>query len=219
LGAIAARGRSNILRESVHRSFLVFGVGFIALLAGALFFAARLPVNGPQPSPAAIDAVRVAAPAGPVYPAFELPDLDGQPRQIDEWAGKHLLLNFWATWCAPCRREIPLLKAFQDEQGDRYQVIGIAVDFVEPVQAYAEETGFNYPVLVGQEDAMAVAETSGIEFIGMPFTMIVTADGELLNAHIGEIHREDLDHMVDVITRLETGDIDRDSARAALQSL
>ena len=207
----------------MHRSFLVFGVGFIALMAGALFYAARMPVEAPQPTPdpataAMTDGVDAASDAGPVYPAFQLPDLDGQPRRIDEWPGKHLVLNFWATWCAPCRREIPLLKAFQDEHGDRYQVIGIAVDFVEPVQAYAEETGFNYPVLIGQEDAMAVAETSGVEFIGMPFTMIVTADGALLTAYIGEIHQEELDHMVEVISRLDAGEIDKDAARTALQA-
>ena len=192
-------------------------------MAGALFYAARMPVEAPQPTPdpataAMTDAVDAASDAGPVYPAFQLPDLDGQPRRIDEWPGKHLVLNFWATWCAPCRREIPLLKAFQDEHGDRYQVIGIAVDFVEPVQAYAEETGFNYPVLIGQEDAMAVAETSGVEFIGMPFTMIVTADGALLTAYIGEIHQEELDHMVEVISRLDAGEIDKDAARTALQA-
>ena len=138
---------------------------------------------------------------------------------MGEWAGKHRLLNFWATWCAPCRREIPLLKTFQEAHGDRYQVIGIAVDFVEPVQAYAEETDFNYPVLVGQEDAMAVAETSGIEFIGMPFTMIVAADGELLNAHIGEILESDLEHIVEVIDKLDSGEFDHQAARAALNSL
>jgi thiol-disulfide isomerase/thioredoxin len=197
-------------------------VGFIALMAGALFYAARLPVEAPARAPddSALTSVASPAPAtGPVYPTFALPDLAGEPRRIGEWSGKHLLLNFWATWCAPCRREIPLLKAFQDSHGERYQVIGIAVDFVEPVQAYAEATDFNYPVLVGQEDAMAVAETSGVEFIGMPFTMIVAADGELLNAHIGEIHQEDLDHIVEVISRLDNGEIDKDSARTALESL
>jgi hypothetical protein len=66
---------------------------------------------------------------------------------------------------------------------------------------------------------MAVAETSGVEFIGMPFTMIVTADGQLLNAHIGEIHQEDLDHIVEVITKLDSGELGRESAREALRSL
>ena len=205
----------------MHRSFLVFGVGFIALMAGALFYAARMPLEDAAPAaPAqAAGSPAPAVDAGPVYPEFSLPDLKGETREMAEWAGKHRLLNFWATWCAPCRREIPLLKAFQDEHDDRYQVIGIAVDFVEPVQAYAEETEFNYPVLVGQEDAMAVAETSGVEFIGMPFTMIVAADGELLNAHIGEILEEDLEHIVAVLEQLDNGDIDRESAREALNSL
>ena len=209
----------------MHRSFLIFAVAFVVLLAGALFYAARIPGEAPQPSatieqtsPADTGAASLVA-SGSVYPTFSLPDLGGQARGIEEWSGKHLLLNFWATWCAPCRREIPLLKSFQDEHGDRYQVIGIAVDFVEQVEAYAEETDFNYPVLIGQEDAMAVAETSGVEFIGMPFTMIVAADGELLNAHIGEIHQEDLDHIVEVIDKLDSGELERSSAKSALANL
>ena len=208
----------------MHRSFLVFGVAFIALMAGALFYAARMPVEDKAPVTAVApaetaDSGAPAPSAGPVYPAFSLPDLEGNTREMSEWSGKHRLLNFWATWCAPCRREIPLLKAFQDAHDDRYQVIGIAVDFLDPVQAYAEETDFNYPVLIGQEDAMAVAETSGIEFIGMPFTMVVAADGELLNAHFGEILESDLEHIVEVIDRLDTGEIDRNAARDALKSL
>lgn len=208
----------------MHRSFLVFGVAFIALMAGALFYAARMPVQDKAPVTAAApaedaDSAAPAADAGPVYPEFSLADLDGNTREMSEWAGKHRLLNFWATWCAPCRREIPLLKAFQEAHDDKYQVIGIAVDFLEPVQAYAEETDFNYPILIGQEDAMAVAETSGIEFIGMPFTMVVAADGELLNAHFGEILESDLEHMVEVIDRLDNGEIDRNAARDALNSL
>ena len=92
-----------------------------------------------------------------------------------------------------------MLKTFQDEQGENgFVVIGIAVDFPDQVAAYAEEAEFNYPILVGQEDAMAIAETSGVEFIGMPFTMIVAADGELINTHIGEIMDSHLEHIVKV---------------------
>lgn len=203
----------------MHRSFLIFGVAFIALMAGALFYAARLPVQAPEP-PEAPEPEPVADAAAPVYPAFALPDLQGKQRDFLEWRGKHTLLNFWATWCAPCRREIPLLKAFQDEHGpDGIQVIGIAVDFPDMVASYAEAVEFNYPVLIGQEDAMAVAETSGIEFVGLPFTMIVAADGELLNAHIGEIHEPDLDHIVEVLGLLDAGEIDKAAARKAFNFL
>jgi thiol-disulfide isomerase/thioredoxin len=187
-------------------------------MAGALFYAARIPVEHAQPIAAAEPAD--AAADAPVFPSFTLVDLDGTEHNFSEWQGKHRLLNFWATWCAPCRREIPLLKAFQDEHGENgFVVIGIAVDFPEQVAAYAEEAAFNYPVLVGQEDAMAVAETSGVEFIGMPFTMIVAADGELVNTHIGEIMDSHLEHIVRVLTMLDNGEIDKASARKALDFL
>jgi thiol-disulfide isomerase/thioredoxin len=197
-------------------------MGFVALMAGALFYAARLPVQ----APAALEAQRNNASAtasaleAVSHLSFKLPDIEGTERDFSEWDGKHRLLNFWATWCAPCRREIPLLKAFQDEYGDSgFQVIGIAVDFPEQVSAYAETIKFNYPVLVGQEDAMAIAESSGVEFIGMPFTMIVAADGELLNTHVGEILDADLEHIVKVMTMLDNGEIDKESARKGLDFL
>lgn len=200
----------------MHRSFLVFAVGFIALMAGVLFYAARFPVQAPEPAPAPEPAAATSATA-PVFPAFSLPDIEGNDRNIEEWRGSHLLLNFWATWCAPCRREIPLLKDFQNEFGDQgIQVIGIAVDFPDQVAAYAQQAEFNYPIVIGEEEAMAVAETSGIDFIGMPFTMIVAADGELLNSHIGEIFEADLEHIVNVLQLMDRGEIDRDAARAAL---
>jgi thiol-disulfide isomerase/thioredoxin len=140
---------------------LIFGVALLALMAGALFYAARIPVQVKVPPPPQAAKLEVAT-----HPAFSLPDLEGTPRDFAEWDGKHRLLNFWATWCAPCRREIPLLVAFQDQHGDAgFQVLGIAVDFPEQVTSYAEQTEFNYPILVGQQDAMAVAESSGIEFM------------------------------------------------------
>ena len=192
---------------------------FIALMAGVLFYAARLPMQAPDTaSPIVAPVVDQTQQA--VRPSFRLPDIEGTERDFSEWSGKYRLLNFWATWCAPCRREIPLLKAFQDERGDDgFQIIGIAVDFPEDVAKYAESAEFNYPILVGQEDAMAIAETSGVEFIGMPFTMIVAADGELLNSHMGEIHQEDLDHIVKVLTMLDNGEIDKESARKGLDFL
>ena len=190
-------------------------------MAGALLYAVMMPVQVTEPQAQPEPAVEAAEAAfAPVYVAFSLPDMDGNSRDFSEWSGKHTLLNFWATWCAPCRREIPLLKTFQDEQGDNgIQVIGIAVDDPLPVSKYAEEAQFNYPVLVGQQDAMEIAETSGLEFIGMPFTMVVAADGELLNAHFGEIVEADLAHITDVLRMLDSGEIDKASAREALNFL
>lgn len=151
---------------------------------------------------------------------FSLPDIDGNMRQLSDWHGKGRLVNFWATWCAPCRREIPLLKQTQaDHAADNVQVIGIAVDFLEQVQAYAEETQFNYPILVGQEDAMAAAEASGVDFIGLPFTMIIAPSGELLNTHIGEIVESHIEKILDVFDELEAGRIDIATAKSSLSDL
>ena len=201
----------------MHRSFLVFAVAFLALMAGALFYAARLPVReaaAPSTAPAA------PAPAPVEYPDFTLAGLDGEPVAFESFAGRPRLLNFWATWCAPCRREIPLLKEFQARQGeDGILVIGIAVDDMDEVQRYAEAAAFNYPVLVGQEDAMAVADTSGIPFNAMPFTMIVSREGRLLGAYLGELHANHLEDIETILARLDAGEISVDNAKGALALL
>jgi len=194
---------------------LIFGTALIALMAGALFYAARIPVQVAAPPTARPAQLEVTT-----HPVFALPDLEGVERELVEWDGKHRLLNFWATWCAPCRREIPMLKAFQEQHGEAgFQVLGIAVDYPEQVTQYAEQAEFNYPILIGQQDAMAVAESSGIEFIGMPFTMFVAKDGEYVGAYVGELHQSHLDDVVTILHRLDNGEISKDEARGALDLL
>jgi thiol-disulfide isomerase/thioredoxin len=188
----------------------------IATAAFGYFFYAGLE----QETAPATSQVVAPAPAHNTRIDFTLPDLEGNDHQISEWDGKARLINFWATWCAPCRREIPLLKKTQTAHAENnLQVIGIAVDDLEPVIAYAEEAEFNYPVLIGQEDAMAAAEASGIDFIGLPFTMIVAPDGQLIKAHIGEIHEDQMALIIETFEQMRNGAIDIASARSALKTL
>ena len=188
----------------MSRVTLIFAAALLALMSGALFYAARMPVETATPEPPAEPVESVAR------PAFTLPDLEGNSRSLDEWDGKHRILNFWAT----------LLKAFQDEHGEAgFQVIGIAVDYVEEVVQYAEEAQFNYPIVTGQQDAMEVAGSSGIDFIGMPFTMFVTRQGEYVGAYLGELHQSHLDDVVNILTRLDEGEITTDEARGAFELL
>lgn len=198
-------------------------VAIAALLIGALVagYALRSQLAGPDQDrlAEAVDTANRTPASGDTAIAFTLPDLDGTLRDASEWQGRARLINFWATWCAPCRREIPLLKQTQAEHGELLQVIGIAVDYAEDVAAYAEEAAFNYPILVGQEEAMAVAESAGVEFIGLPFTMVVAADGRLIKTHVGEIVEDQIAEITGVLARLDAGELTLDEARSALGTL
>ena len=177
-------------------------------------------VERDEDAPPVAPQVVSSAPASSSIVDFSLPDLDGNVRQISDWNGKARLINFWATWCAPCRREIPLLKKAQLEHAENnLQVIGVAVEEIGPVLAYAESAEFNYPVLVGEEDAMAAAESTGVDFVVLPFTMIVAPDGHLIETHIGEIHEDQMALIIEVFGQIQGGEIDLAGARSALKSL
>ncbi len=199
----------------MRRSVQLVAVALIALIIGVVWYGGRHTDREDAPIP-----VEAYAPEIVQYPSFTMKDIDGQEHDFSEWDGRHRLLNFWATWCAPCRREIPLLKEFQAEQGeDGILVMGIAVDFPDDVARYAEAAQFNYPILVGQEEATAIAESSGVTFIAMPFTMIVSRDGEFLGAYLGELHRQHLDEISGILSGLDTGEIDTAQAKAEFKLL
>lgn len=168
--------------------------------------------NGPD------SAATATAALADELPELTLADLDGDPVSISRWAGRPLIVNFWATWCAPCLREIPLLKSLQAEHPE-ITVVGIAVDRDDAVRAFAEEMGFNYPVLVGQADAMDAATALGIEVFVLPSTVFTAATGETLGIHVGEIHAEHLENLTAALAALDSGTLDIAGARRQLAGL
>ena len=123
-----------------------------------------------------------------------LPDLQGKNQFVSQWKGKVLVVNFWATWCEPCRREMPEFIELQDELRDQGLLfIGIALDQKRKVQQYSKEIGVNYPVLLGGIEAMELAEAAGNRYEVLPFTVILNRNGEIAGTHVGRIARDQLE--------------------------
>lgn len=169
----------------------------------------------PAPSPPA----ETAQPSSPDrLPAITIKDLKGNPRSLDEWRGRTLLVNFWATWCAPCRKEMPLLENLQQSVSpDTLQVIGIAIDRLEPVLRFVGETGVSYPILAGEADASAAAEQFGDAFVALPFSVIAGPDGLVLATHTGELDARELGQIAEVAALLAAGNLTTEGAREELQ--
>ncbi|HEX6997358.1 MAG TPA: TlpA disulfide reductase family protein [Gammaproteobacteria bacterium] len=191
----------------------------LSAAAAAGYVAYRL-VSAPAPVAPGAEAP-AAADAAPerrlvdALPEFYLDDLEGQPTSIRSWPGQPLIVNFWATWCAPCLREIPMLKELQ-AANPWLTVVGIALDQTEPVRQFAADMRFNYPILVGQADGWEAATRFGVDFYALPFTVFTAADGHVLGVHTGELHREHLDNVLAVLEDLRGGRADLEEARARI---
>ena len=126
-------------------------------------------------------------------PDFTLPDVSGQPHAISEWQGKLRVINFWATWCGPCLKEIPEFIELQNRYADKgLQFIGIAVDSPEAVATYLNSININYPILVGDMPAISIAHELGNHIDAVPFTVIVNQQGQIIHQHAGEFSKEQL---------------------------
>jgi thiol-disulfide isomerase/thioredoxin len=147
-------------------------------------------------------------------PEFSLGGRTGKPTSIATWRGKSLIINFWATWCAPCRHEIPLLQSIRREWLDRnLEVVGIAVDYRDKVVAYADELKISYPLLIGEDDALDVARAFGVDSPAFPFTVFTDQRGEVVALYVGELHRIQLDLILSVVQSLNQNRMQLPEAR------
>lgn len=172
-------------------------IGVVLLIGAALLGAWSWHLMQPEAPPevsSRSDELRGGV--GMPRPDFRLRDVAGGHRSVQEWDGRVLVVNFWATWCPPCRSEMPRLIALQAEHADAVQVVGVALDDPELVAAYAESMGVNYPMLWGDQDAVDLAYDFGFDVIGLPITVIVDRQGTVRDIHIGEMFDQHIEELV-----------------------
>ena len=129
----------------------------------------------------------------PPLPEPMLVDLDGRSHTLAQWRGKVVVLNFWATWCPPCREEMPAFAALQEEQGSKgLQFVGVAIDDPGEVRAYLAKHPVNYPILVGDAGVPAWADSLGNQLSALPFSVVFDRDGRKAHAQTGLFRRAEV---------------------------
>ncbi|MBF6570886.1 MAG: TlpA family protein disulfide reductase [Candidatus Binataceae bacterium] len=155
-----------------RRALLIGAVGVAAAAAGAL---AGL-------------GLRRSANGSAALQAAEFTDLKGRTRRLAEWKGKVVLCNFWATWCSPCREEIPMLVALSREMASKeVQVVGIALDSTPKVGEFARDYKVSYPLLLAGPDGIDLMRAVGNQVGGLPYTVFLDRQGRIVNRKLGAL--------------------------------
>ena len=186
---------------------------------------AHLPAPGaPHEEPSGVETAPDSAtprPARPIperLPELTLPDLKGSPTPLTAFAGRPLIINFWATWCAPCRREIPLLRELrQRHRAEHLEVVGIALDFASAVRQYLQRVPIDYPLLIGEEGGASAAGQFGVETV-LPFSVFADSRGRVVALKIGELHSEEAEFILSEIARLDRGEAGMKEVQGAIQA-
>lgn len=172
------------MKPKLKRALLIAGLCLVSATAGFSLF--RLFNQPAEDAP------------GSAAPELVLTDLSGARHPLSEWRGRLLLVNFWATWCAPCMNEIPLLVKAQAQYGSRgLQIIGPAMDDPLAVQAALPRLGIVYPVLVGDSEVANAMTALGDTLGALPFSVLIGTDGTILKRKHGEFEQDELQKLIE----------------------
>lgn len=128
---------------------------------------------------------------------FSLKDTEGKTRQLAEWDGKVVMINFWATWCPPCRREIPAFIELQDKYRDKgFAIVGVALDTPQAAMDFVDPMGINYPILVGEEEGIALTQQYGNHLGVLPYSVIVDRKGVITQTLLHELSYEEVEKLI-----------------------
>ncbi|HET7775782.1 MAG TPA: TlpA disulfide reductase family protein [Azospira sp.] len=124
---------------------------------------------------------------------LQLPDMEGHPQALSQWQGKVRVINFWATWCPPCREEMPEFSRLQTDLGPQgVQFVGIAVDGADSVRDFSRQTPVSYPLLLATPEAVANLKALGNSLGGLPFTLVVDRQGRARHIRLGGLDGNEL---------------------------
>lgn len=175
----------------VRQLLIYLALAALAIMTG---FMLRTQLMGGSPSVLSSEASQQGAKA--IF-AANLPDLQGENQIISQWLGNVIVVNFWATWCTPCREEIPEFIETQEKFRDQGLVfVGIAIDQADKVKMFSQEFGINYPVLVGSLNTWSLLEAAGNRQSALPYTVVINRSGEIVETYLGRVNQKKLEKAV-----------------------
>ena len=135
--------------------------------------------------------------ASTVRPLFKLKDLEGKVRDVKEWDGKVIMVNFWATWCPPCRKEMPAFVEIQDKYKDQgFVILGIALDEKQAVIDFADSMGVNYPILMAEQEGIGLSKAYGNRLGVLPYTVVIDRKGNITHRQRTELNYKQVEGMI-----------------------
>lgn len=179
----------------MNKRITLIALVLVALISGAAGYwlqqnqAPATTVSSAPPTKSLEPAITI----GDQRPEFYLADLDGELRNITEFDGNVVMLNFWATWCPPCLKEIPAFqKVYADHREQGFEIVGVAIDDINAVKSFVELQNMQYPVWQGGSDATQLSREYGNSYGALPYSVIFDRNGKIHTMHSGELSEEKL---------------------------